>query len=278
MKTIIISTDFSHAATNALHYAVNMALATNASILLFHVYQVPVSMTEVPVVVVSAEELKKNSEEKLQELIKGIEHITSGKLKVYGETTMGDIVDELEILCQKIQPFVVVMGTKGTSGLERVLFGSTTLTAIRHLTWPVIVVPSGAEFKKIKKIGFACDFKQVMETTPTNLIKQFVKEFDAELHVLNVDYDHKNFKPETPEQSLLFHTLLEEVDPAYHFIRNIDIEDGINFFAETNNLDLVITIPRKHKLLESLFRPASTRQLVFHSHIPVMCIHEESIK
>ena len=274
MKTIIISTDFSPVATNALHYAVNMALATNASILLFHVYQVPVSMTEVPVVVVSAEELKKNSEEKLQELIKGIEHITSGKLKVYGETTMGDIVDELETLCKKIEPFAVVMGTKGSSGIERVLFGSTTLTAIRHLTWPVIVVPSGAEFKKIKKIGFACDFKQVMETTPTHFIKQFVKEFDAELHVLNVDYDHKNFKPDTPEQSLLLHTLLEEVNPSYHFIKNVDIEDGINFFAETNNLDLVITIPRKHKLLESLFKPASTRQLVFHSHIPVMCIHE----
>src|SRR5688572_7093698 len=91
MKTIIISTDFSPAATNALHYAVNMALATNASILLFHVYQVPVSMTEVPVVVVSAEELKKNSEDKLQELIKGVEHITSGNLKVYGEATMGEI-------------------------------------------------------------------------------------------------------------------------------------------------------------------------------------------
>src|SRR5688500_19324140 len=100
MKTIIISTDLSPAATNALHYAVNMALATNASVFLFHVYQVPVSMTEVPVVVVSAEELKKNSEDKLQELIKGDEHITSGNLKVYEEVTMGDIVDELETLCK----------------------------------------------------------------------------------------------------------------------------------------------------------------------------------
>lgn len=275
MKTIIVPTDFSPASTNAMNYAADMALATHASLLLFHVYQVPVSMTEVPVVVVSSEELKKNSEEKMEEVKKAVEHITSGNLKVYTETTMGDVVDELEELCKKIQPFAVIMGTKGSSGIERVLFGSTTLTAIRHLTWPVIVTPPGKEYGTgIKKIGFACDFKQVLETTPTNIIKQFVKEFNAELHVLNVDYENRKFSRDTPEQSVLLHTLLEEVSPEYHFINDIDVEDGINFFAETNNLDLVITIPKKHKLLEGLFRPASTRQLVFHSHIPVMCIHE----
>src|SRR5687767_7561987 len=275
MKTIIVPTDFSPASTTAMNYAADMALATHASLLLFHVYQVPVSMTEVPVVVVSSEELKKSSSEKLEEVKKGVEHITSGSLKVYTESTMGNVVDELEELCKKIQPFAVIMGSRGSSGIERVLFGSTTLTAIRHLTWPVIVVPPGTEYGTgIKKIGFACDFRQVIQTTPTHIIKQFAREFNAELHVLNVDYDNRHFKSETPEQSLLLHTLLEDVNPEYHFIKNIDVEDGINLFAETNNLDLVITIPKKHKLLEGIFRPASTRQLVFHSHIPVMCIHE----
>ncbi|TAL45631.1 MAG: universal stress protein [Chitinophagaceae bacterium] len=275
MKTIIIPTDFSPASTNATNYAVDMALAVNASVLLFHVYQIPVSMTEVPVVMVSAEELKQSSEKRLEELKSEVEHITSGKLKVYAEVRMGDIADELEDLCKKIQPFAVVMGTKGASGIERVLFGSTTLTVIRHLTWPVIVVPAGKEYGTgIKKIGFACDFRQVVESTPTHFIKEFVKEFGAELHVLNVDYENKHFKPDTPEQSLLLHTLLEDANPSYHFIKDLDIEDGINAFAETNNLDLVITIPKKHKLLEGLFKPSSTKQLVFHSHVPVMCVHE----
>ena len=43
---------------------------------------------------------------------------------------------------------------------------------------------------------------------------------------------------------------------------------------KTNNLDLVITIPKKHKLLEGLFKKSSTKQLVFDSHVPVMCVHE----
>jgi len=275
MKTIIVPTDFSPVATNAMNFAADMALGINASLLLLHVYQVPVSMTDVPVVLVSAEELKKSSEEKLEELKTSLSHVTSGKVKIYTEAHMGDIVDQLEDLCKQIQPFAVIMGTKGASGIERILFGSTTLTTIRHLTWPVIVVPPGKEYGNgIRKVGFACDFRQVVETTPVEFIKQMVKEFNAELHILNVDYENKQFKPETPEQSLLLHTLFEDVNPSYHFINHVDIEDGINEFAETNNLDLLITIPKKHKLLESLFKPSSTKQLVTQSHVPVMCVHE----
>lgn len=275
MKTIIVPTDFSPVATNAMNFAVDMALNINASIILLHVFQVPVSMTDVPVVLISGDELKKSSEEKLESLKQSIRHITSGKLKVYTEAKIGDVVDELEDLCKLIQPFAVVMGTKGASGIERMLFGSITLTTIRHLKWPVIVVPPGKEYGKgIKKIGFACDFKQVVETTPVQFIKQMVKEFNAELHVLNVDYENKHFKPETPEQSVLLHTLLEDINPNYHFINNADIENGINEFAETNNLDLMITIPKKHKLLEGLFKPSSTKQLITHTHVPVMCVHE----
>ncbi len=275
MKTIIIPTDFSSIATNSMHYGIDMAASINASILLLHVYQVPVSMTDVPIVLVSIDELKKQAEEKMAELKKKVEHIAPNNLKVYTEARLGNVVDELEDLCKHIKPFAVIMGTKGSSAVERVLFGSTTLTAIRHLTWPVITIPPGKTFATgIKKVGLACDFRDVVQTTPTALIKDFVKEFNAELHVLNVDYQEKHFKPDTPEQSVLLHTLLQEMNPVYDFIRHKDIEDGINEFAEKNNLDIIITIPKKHKLLEGLFKTTSTRQLVFESHIPVMCVHE----
>ena len=276
MKTIIIPTDFSPGATNAMHYGIQMAQAINASVLLFHAYQVPITMADTPIVLVSLEDLQKNAEEQMRNLRKEVEHICSGKTKIYSETRLGNVADELEELSNKTQPFAVVMGTKGSSAVERVFFGSNTLTAIRHLTWPVICVPSGKQFGQgLKKIGFACDFRDVVHTTPTHFIMDFVKEFNAELHVLNVDHGNKHFKPETPEESLLLHTLLEVVKPSYHFIEHKEIEDGINDFTQKNNIDMLIAIPKKHKLLEGLFKPSATKQLVIHSHIPVMCIHED---
>jgi nucleotide-binding universal stress UspA family protein len=275
MKTIIIPTDFSPIATNALHYGLDMAQVISASILFLHVYQVPVTMADIPVVLISVDDLQKNAEEKLGILKKEAEHISSGKLKIYTEAILGNVSDELENLCSKINPFAVVMGTVGASAAERIFFGSTALKAIRHLTWPIICVPPGKLFGNgIKKIGFACDFRDVVKTTPVHFIKEILKEFNAELHVLNVDYKDHHFKPETPEESLLLHTMLEDVKPSYHFIQHKDIEDGINEFAEKNNIDLLIAIPKKHKLLEGIFKPSSTRQLVVQSHVPVMCIHE----
>ena len=275
MKTIIVPTDFSPVATNAMNFAADMAANINASLMLLHVYQVPVSMSDVPVVMASPDELRKSSETKLQELISDLKGIASKKIKIYSEARMGDISDELEDVCKHVQPFAVIMGTKGTSGVERILFGSTTLKAIRHLTCPVIVVPPGKEYGNgIKKIGFACDFEKVIESIPVQFIKAMVKEFGAELHVLNVDYKSKHFTPQTPEESMMLHTLLEDMDPSYHFIENADVENGINDFAEANNIDLLITIPKKHKLLDSLFKNSSTKQLVTQSHVPVMCVHE----
>jgi len=275
MKTIIIPTDFSDVANNAMNYGLEIAKAIDASVILFHVFQIPVSITDVPVALVSVEELQTSADKRLAEIKEEAERISGGGLKINTEAILGNVVDELETICNKTQPFAVVMGTKGSSATERVFFGSNTLTAIRHLTWPVICVPSGKQFGQgLKKIGFACDFRDVVDTTPTHFIKEFIKEFNAELLVLNVDHAHKHFKPETPEESLLLHTLLEDVKPSYHFIEHKDIEDGINDFTQKNNIDLLIAIPKKHKLLEGLFKPSATKQLVIHSQIPVMCIHE----
>jgi nucleotide-binding universal stress UspA family protein len=275
MKTIIIPTDFSPTATNAVNYGADMALAVNASVMLFHVYNIPIALGDVPVALLSVEELKTAAENNIARLKKDLEHVTSGKIKIYTETRLGNVIDELEEVCSKVHPFAVVMGTTGVSAVERTLFGSNTLTAIKHLTCPVICVPKGKEYGKgVQKIGLACDFREVVETTPVSEIKEFVKEFHAQLFVLNVDYDNQQFRPDTPEQSALLHSGLEEVHPEYHFITHKDIEDGINEFAESHNLDLVIAIPKKHKLLEGLFKKSSTKQLVFESKVPVMCVHE----
>lgn len=275
MKTIIVPTDFSPAALNATHYAADMALAIKANILLFHVYQLPLSVSDTPIVLLSVEEMKEGAENKLLQLKNDLEHITSGALEIQTEARMGDLADELEDCCKQTQPFAVVMGTRGHSAVERALFGSNTLKVIKHLSWPIICVPIGKEYGTgIKKIGLACDFREVKETIPVPVIRTLVKEFRAELHVLNVDHNDQHFKEDTPMQSDFLHTAFEELNPQYHYIEHKDIEDGINEFTETNNLDIVITIPKKHKLLENLFKKRSTKQLVFESHVPVMCLHE----
>jgi nucleotide-binding universal stress UspA family protein len=275
MKTLVTPTDFSPASINAVNYAADMALAIGADIHLVHMYQLPLSVTETPLPLQSIDEIKDGAEQRLQTLREDLLHITSPKLNITSEARFGLVVDELEELCSALNPFAVIMGTTGNSAIERIVFGNTTIAAAKKLTCPVICVPKGTEYGKgIRKIGLATDLENVEETIPFEVISNFVKEFNAELHILNVE-THRHEEPvaEALEQTVVLGTAIRELNPQFHFINNDDVEDGIEEFSEKNNLDLVIIVPRKHSFTDKLFSKSSTKQLIRESHIPVMCVH-----
>jgi hypothetical protein len=66
---------------------------------------------------------------------------------------------------------------------------------------------------------------------------------------------------------------LDGYHPVYHFIEEEDIEAGLNRFAEENNLDLLITIPKKHRFIEAIFKRSSTKRLLKEARVPVVGIH-----
>src|SRR3954469_3479390 len=99
MKTIIVTTDYSPAATNAINYAADMALAVKADLLLVHIYQLPIAVADVPLALVSVEDMQKTEEQRIASLKADVEHITSGKIKIATEARMGSIIDELEEIC-----------------------------------------------------------------------------------------------------------------------------------------------------------------------------------
>ena len=275
MKTLIVPTDFSAISKNASDYAFEMARSINASILLVNIYNIPVSISEVPVVLTSEEDVRIEAERMINELKKEYETRSDNSIKIYTDVKLGVVEEELEGLCKKINPLAVVMATKGATGLERVIFGSNTLTAIKHLFVPVIVVPPNAKFKKIEHIGFATDFKNVKEITPKEEIEFFTKLFGAKLHVLNIDYKDKHFTPASPEESLMLDMMLKDLSPEYHHIEETDVERAINNFADNYHLDMVLVVPRKHKLLDSIFSKSHSKELALHTHVPMMSIHHE---
>lgn len=272
MKLIIVPTDFSPVADNAIKYAVDMAEAINAKIMLLNAYQIPISYTEVPLASMSLDQLQELSHEKLKETKKHIDTITGGKIHVYTETKLGDVSEEVEKLCETLDPFAIVIGTRGVTGVGRFFMGSNTLSILKKVDTPVFVIPPGVSFKKFTKVGLATDMHDVVESTPVEPIKQIINTFNAELHVLNVDFERRNFSPATPEETLNLDTMLAGMNPVYDFIENKDVDQGLNDFAERNNIDLLITLPKKHSFLEKIFEKSHTRELIHETNIPLLCL------
>ena len=166
------------------------------------------------------------------------------------------------------------MGITGGGALEENQVGSNTISVAKHSTVPVIIVPANASFTPIKEVLLACDYKKVVETTPVQPIKSLLAATGTKLFVLNVDHNNKGYNSEVPFESLMLDTLLQGCNPEYHFVDSPDFTEAINAFAREKEVDIIITIPKKHGWFESLFRKSHTKMLAFHSDVPLMVIHE----
>lgn len=116
MQTLLVPVDFSPASTNAATYAANLAKVLNAKLILFHAYMLPTPVSEVPYVMVTAEEMQKENEELISKLADSL-HLQFG-VEVQWLVRIGIASDEIKSLIKETDIDLVVMGMKGAGGIE----------------------------------------------------------------------------------------------------------------------------------------------------------------
>jgi len=266
MNTIVVATDFSASADNAALYAAHLSKRLNASVLLVHVYQIPVSLApEVPVMMIPLEELKRNvdsSLEKTRETIK-----KQYDIEVNIESRIGDVKDELHAICSDSNPLLVVVGKHGASGMEKALFGSTTQSVIKHGKMPVLAVPENNKPSDIKNIAFAVDLTNYSSETLSR-IENIVSALNSNIHVVHVD-DGRADVSVTDINHILNH-----VKPLYKVIKSDNFVRALQQYVSENSIDVLIVVPHKHNLMERLFFKTHTVELVEDITIPILTVNE----
>lgn len=274
MKTIIVATDFSTSAMNAASYAVDMALAIHCDVMLLHVFEIPVGYMEIPIAE-NLDELMSDSKKSLAVLKEKLLIRTEGGVSIKTKIVAGSFFPELETICEKTKPYAIIMGSQGTTAADHIFYGRHTVYAMKHLTWPLITVPQDASYSQIKKICLACDFHEVIESTPIDEIIKLVNDLHAELHVINAG-NNNPAQDELVFESGMLQEMLASVHPQYHFIVNENAEEGIINYVGQNNIDLLITLPRRHDLLKKLVHKSFSKKMILHSQVPVLALHSST--
>jgi nucleotide-binding universal stress UspA family protein len=274
MKNIIAPIDFSETAENAAIFAGNLAAFYGADLWLYHTYEITIPVSSFGYPFISPSEMHYAAEHELEEYKARVQSAIRTPINIYIRAEDSSLTDGLASLCDEIKPDMVVMGITGKNALARLVVGSNTIKIIQHLTYPVLVVPPKAEFIPIRKIGFACDYEKVIVTTPIEPLKKLVHDFNATLFVLNIVFSNITSSADKIEESMDISNLLKEFKPEYHTILTEDVVYGINWFADKQKLDLVVVMPKKNNLLEKIFSRNKTKDLLYHTHIPVLCMHE----
>src|ERR1700710_1805413 len=107
MKTIIVPTDFSPAGETAIAYAVSLARVTGSSILLFNVYQMPVTMNDFPVLMISAENLKSRADAGLSDVKKEASK-NFPDVNFETESRLGNAEEEIEAAAKERETICIV--------------------------------------------------------------------------------------------------------------------------------------------------------------------------
>lgn len=272
MKSIVVPVNFTVNSNNAAHYAADLALAIGADIHLIHSFQVPLSVSEVPMPETVFEEMQETGLQQLSTLSADLRKRTNGKIGVTTEMKIGTVEGSIQQFCIEQEPLVVVMGATG-KGLENMLTGSNTINAVRHLPYPVLVVPENARYQPIRKIAVACDYEDLVAGLPvaTPVIQELSELPGVSLEVVHVITGDES----ASEFTLGFNHWkngLKGISPELIIIREANVEKALTGYLQDCPADLLLVFPKKHGLLE--FHRSQTKKLVLHCAVPVVSVHE----
>lgn len=274
MNAILIPTDFSPVADNALQYALSMAKHYQLSLILFHVVQLSgpevTEVIHVDVIPESMDIARKKLAEK-----SSILSADYPEIEIHTRVEYGVFVDSIQSVCEELGPIAIVMGITGDGkGIDKII-GSNALNVMTETSFPLIIVPKQTQFKPIEKIAFACDLKNVLSSTPIIALKAFSKLFNATMHILNIDHQNKNYTPDTEKDLQILHSMLDNIQHEFHFIDDANVQHAIDEFVTTHQADMLIMLPKKHSFFASLFHKSQTREMAYHSHIPLLALHQD---
>ena len=273
MKTILVPIDFSSTSLNATSYALEYAKQVGGKLMLIHAFQQPLIYPLYQGIEISPEGLREIRKKELGLLASQLSELAP-LIKVEYMMFDGDLVDVLSSLTDAMQAAFIVMGITGAGKLKERYIGSNTLAVAKICRVPVLIVPENAVFTRINDIGLTTDFRDVVKTIPDNIVSDLIKSTGARLHILNVDFKNRKWSNDIPFQSGLVESMFQQYHPQYHFIDKQDMVEGLNEYAGKFSIELLLVIPQKHNLIEKIFSGSHTKELIFHSDVPVMVMHE----
>jgi nucleotide-binding universal stress UspA family protein len=264
---VLLPTDFSENAALATQFALDIARRTNGYILALHAYDVPHyerSMTTSLLI-----EMKKSAEQNMAEFEE--KYLANSGIEYDSHVMIGNPIRLCREMTQKHELEMVVMGTKGASGLEELLIGSNAASVIHNVEVPVLVVPPSSEVMEVKRIVLATDLEFKSKIPPLQRLANFARVYGAEIFLLHIQ-DEDGIPGGTRE---IVTEAMGDVKHSYHIAsKKGDIESVILDFCEQKETHIVSAISKRYGFFQGLFHKSLTSKLAYHSKIPLLALHE----
>jgi|GEM_PF-781108 len=271
INNILVPVDFSEKSEYALGQAIAFAKTSNSKLILFNAYHRPMvpSGVEVEVEKSFLKKRARSIDKKFDDLIQNCPELKDVEFTT--RKMLGKSTDSIVAAIKPMDIDLVIMASKGAHGFDEI-WGSKSAKVAMRAKCPVLVLPDRADIGNLNNIGFACDFKNKIDSEMLNILPLLAKIYNVKIHVINVTLSAKDTYAKKHKDPIKLHHLLEEVPHSFDYIYNRDVEYGLIKYCKDNDIGLLAIMPKSRNFFEKLFRESLTEQMVYHIDIPLLVL------
>jgi nucleotide-binding universal stress UspA family protein len=272
MKRILFPTDFSVTANNAFIHALQFAKAIDAEILLLHTFELPVIDNQMfpQNYMIIYESLELSKFDLFKEEIPKLKAIASKynleNIKLSHRLMKGSLVYAIERSVTEDKIDYVIMGTEGATGWASYFVGTNTVNVLDEIKIPLLSVPSGAVYNKVKNIGFTTRFRNKDKFALRKVI-QIANYYKATVQCL---YVKTNESDVDAAEITLWQNEFDGQNIVFHVVSSNDVEESILDFILYKDIDILTMLSYKRGFFEGIVNPSLTKKLTKNFEIPIL--------
>jgi len=271
MKKILVPIDFSTQSKYATELASKIAEKTTAEVFLLHMVELPSGVVDmgagsnfsIPESMMYLRMVK----DKMIQMESDLFNTTTS---VHHAIRFQNPHEGILSYSEKIEPDLIVMGSKGDSDFDEILIGSNTEKVVRTSPVPVLVVKNSPNTFKIKELIFASNFKEESKKSFAMFL-DFATTFESNIHLLIINTIGKFETTSVSKEKIA--NFLKDFPTAKHTLHiynDVSIEKGILNFAKEINADLIALSTHGRSGLSHLFNGSISKNLTKSALRPVI--------
>ncbi|NNE25323.1 MAG: universal stress protein, partial [Saprospiraceae bacterium] len=217
----------------------------------------------------------KQSEADLQGLLRRIEKLfPNSKHKFVTEAEYGYFVDTIKRMVAKHKIGLIVMGTKGASGLKKIIVGSNTSAVISKVKCALLAIPENAIYENPKEIAFATDFKVAYNHKMLETLKEVITLNKVSLRILNVLRKGKKLNDKQNSNKALLTDYLKDIGYSFYTLSKAEVDEALQCFVESRNIDMIAMVEKDRSLLQKILIRPTVKNISYHIDVPFLVLRE----
>lgn len=275
IKNILVPTDFSLCAENAILQAFDLANLTGAKVHVIHVADIPEDWENWPP---RAQDEDPANKVKAQEAMAKLQTIydegVQRDIDVSVSYAGGKVINNIKEMADKDKSDFIIIGSHGKSGKEEYFIGSNTQKVVRKVNVPVLVVKEHSHYVKFETAVFATSLLQ-SEMEPFAKFVELLRPFGLKkIHIVAIDLSGYFDQPAIIMKEALkdFALIAKSIECETHFFRDYSVESGIRHFSDKINADIIGISNHDRSPLKRMLVGSNVELLINHATQPVLSI------